>query len=367
MSQLIRHRFKQKTRLGLLAGAAGLEPLAASAGTAPSLVLRDPDSSKSSVISGSITTFLHVAAFGVLLLLAWLAPPVEQLIEVRIIRELPGSNAEPAPARKVLKSRARRTPIAAAQRVSAQAVAQPRVLNLSAEQLRLNELRKATAPQTVQRRQVVSQRTEVRSIDTRVHASKVDLSKLTTVTAPTDLVAPVIDLDGPRKIDPGAAVKQPENFAVVPDVKPVEYTSGAPFQILTEEMPSGDVQQFDFDTDIGAFAGGEGTGGTGSAEGTVRCMESAFVLRYLDGVRIRTQQRWQVPAGVPQDATVRVKFMLDASGTATRVEFVGDTDPLLGTSAVEALRAASPFPPMDDNVRCLAGQRLSGRFTVQNL
>ena len=120
MSQLIRHRFKQKTRLGLLAGAAGLEPLAAAAGTAPSLVLRDPDSSKSSIISGSITTFLHVAAFGVLFLLAWLAPPVEQLIEVRIIRELPGSTAEPAPARKVLTPRARRTPIAAAQRVSAQ-------------------------------------------------------------------------------------------------------------------------------------------------------------------------------------------------------------------------------------------------------
>jgi hypothetical protein len=374
MGQRIRHRHKEKTRLGLLAGAAGLEPLAAAAGSvalpawaAPSLVLRDPEDSRSSIISGSITTLLHALAFGLLLMLAWLAPPVEKLIEVRIIRELPGSTAEPAPARKVLKPRTRRTPITAAQRVSAQAVTQPRVVNLSAEQVRLNELRKAAAPQAVQRRQVVSQRTEVRSIDTRVHASKVDLSKLTKVAAPTDLIAPVVDYDGPRQIDPGAAVKQPENFAAVPDVKPLEYESGAPLRIDTDQVPSGEVSAFEFDTDVGEFAGGDGAGGTGAAEGSVRCLESAFVLRYLAGVQQRTRQRWQVPPGAPMDAAVELKFVLDTSGTATRVEFLDNTDPLLGASAAEALRGASPFPPMNDNVRCLAGRSLKGSFSVENL
>jgi hypothetical protein len=366
MTQLIRHRHRQKTRIGMLASVARLEPLAATGAHAPSLVLRDPESTRDSIISGSITTFVHVAAFGVLFLLAWLAPPVQELIQVRIIRELPGSNAEPAPARRILKPRRQRTPIAAARHVTPQAVAQPRIAELSAEQVKLNELRKA-APQTVQRRQVVSQRTEARAIDTRVHASRVDLSKITTVTAPTDLVAPIVDLDGPRQIDPGAAVKAPESFAAVPDVKPVEYTSAAPFQIETDVAPSGDFDAFDFNTDTGIYAGGDGTGGTGSAMGSVRCLESAHVLRYLDGVRERTEKRWEIPAGAPHDATVRVHFVLDSSGSATRVEFIGDTDPLLGSSTVSALRAASPFPPMDDKVRCLAGRRLTGRFTVQNL
>ncbi len=335
-----------------------LTPAAAGAGATPQLVMAEPEDPLGSIIAGSLTTLLHAAAIGLLVLLAWLALPVEELIPVRIIRELPGTDQEPTPARKILKPR-RQQRVQAARRVTAQAVAQPRVVNLTPEQLKMNQLNKAVAPQQVQRRQIVSTRTQVRSIDHRVIATRIDPSQLQNVVV-TGLEVPVYDYQGPREIDRGAAVEAPENFAEVPEVDDVQYTSAAPFEVISDGDAAEDI--YDFDTDVGAYAGGEGTGGTGTALG-VRCMESAFVLRYIDGIEERTKKRWRVPEGTPDDAKVVLIFSLDSSGAATQIEFQGDVQPAVGNSAVAAMRAASPFPPMDDNVRCLAGKKLRGTFT----
>ncbi len=344
----------------------GLTP--AVAGDLPRLGMAEPEDNRSSWIAGSLTTALHAGALGVLVLLAWLAPPVEELIEVKIIRELPGADVKPAPARKVIQPRRQRTPVQAARRVTAQAVAQPRVVNVKPQQLNMNRVQKAEAPQQVQRRQVVSNRTQARSIDRRRVATNVDLSKLQNVqVAPTDLNAPVVDYDGPREIDPGAALEAPQNFAEVPVVEDVDYRSAGPVAVVSNEDTSVATEAFDFDTAVGAYAGGEGSGGTGTAEGVVPCFESGFVVRYLKLVEERTQKRWQVPEGVSADAEVKLRFVLDSSGAATQVEYIGNTEPALGNSAVEALRAASPFPPMDDNVRCLARKKLRGTFSVPAL
>ena len=106
----------------------------------------------------------------------------------------------------------------AVRQVTAQAVTQPRVVNLTPEQLKMNPIRKAIAPQAVRRRQVVSSRTKVRSIDHRVITRDIDLSKLQNLQVTSDLDAPVFVYDGPREIDPGAALEAPENFEEVPDV-----------------------------------------------------------------------------------------------------------------------------------------------------
>jgi len=352
----------------LAAGAmSGLTPAMAGLGSAvPRLVMAEPEDRKSSIIAGSVTSLLHAAAIGVLVLLAWLAPPVEELIQLKIIRELPGADVEPAPARKIIKPRRQRQ-VQAVRQVTAQAVTQPRVVNLTPDQLKMNPIRKAIAPQAVQRRQVVSSRTKVRSIDHRVIARDIDLSKLQNLQVTTDLDAPVFVYDGPREIDPGAALEAPENFAAVPDVEQVDYSSASPIEIISDDLLDADLDVYDFDTDVGIYAGGEGTGGTGTALGVVRCLESAFVLRYMDRVKDRTTRRWQVPEGVPDNSKVVLRFVLDASGAATRVEFVGDAPPVLGNSAVAALRSASPFPPMDDNVRCLSGKKLNAIFSVPTL
>lgn len=364
----LRRRHHPKRRASLLSpgGLGGLAPAGAS-GATPQLVMAEPDDLTSSVIAGSITTFVHVLAVAILALLAWLAPPVEQLIQVKIIRELPGADVEPAPARKIIKPRRQRTPVQAARQVTAQAVAQPRVVNLTPQQLKMNQINKAVAPQQVRRRQVVSTRTQARSFDQRVIARDVDLTKVQDlVVQPTDLDAPIIDYDGPRKIDPGAALQAPDSFAEVPEVQQIDYDSAAPLAVISEEN-LGDDSVYDFDTDVGIYGGGEGTGGTGTAVGVVRCMESAYVHHYLSAVTAKTERRWRVPEGVPENTTVVLRFVLDSSGAPTHVEFVGDTPPGLGKSAIEALHAASPFPRMDDNVRCLAGKKLSGKFSVETL
>lgn len=340
---------------------AGMSDLVPAGAAGPSLVMAEPEDRRNSIVAGFLTTGVHAGAIGVLLLLAWLAPPVEELIQVKIIRELPGSNEEPAPARKILKPRRLRKPVQAARQVTAQAVAQPRVMNVTPEQLKMNRLDKAVAPQQLRRRQVVSTRAQARSIDQRVVATQIDPSQLRNIEiVPSDLEAPVYNYQGPREIE--AVVEDPQNFAEVPDVEDVEY-SGAQFEVISDGESAEDIDVLDFDTGVGVYSGGEGTGGTGTALGVVRCLESAFVLRYIDGVEERTKKRWQVPEGTPDDAKVVLRFTLDSSGAATQIAFQGDAEPALGNSAVTAMRAASPFPAMNDNVRCLSGKKLRGIFT----
>jgi TonB family protein len=59
---------------------------------------------------------------------------------------------------------------------------------------------------------------------------------------------------------------------------------------------------------------------------------------------------------------VVLRFSIDPAGTASRVELVSAPDSRLGESAVTALRSASPFDPMPDRVRCLAGSPLVATF-----
>ena len=346
----------------------GLTPALAGAEGAPRLVMADPEDQRASWVSGSLTTLLHLLAIGVIALISWMAPPVEELIEVKIIRELPGSNEEPAPARRVIQPRRPQRQIHAARRIQAQAVTAPRAVKINPQQLNLQQLDKGAAPRKIERRQVTSTRTQARAVEQRRVPTNVDLSKLQNVdVAPTALDVPQIDYDGPIEVDPGAAIIDPASLQNVPQVQDVDYRSAGPVEVESPQDSLGAQEAFEFDMDVGVYAGGEGTGGTGTAVGVVRCLESAFVVRYMQDIAARTQRRWQVPQGTADNASVVLHFALDASGAATRVEYRGKENRPLGTSAANALREASPFPPMDDNVRCLAGRPLTGIFSVPAL
>jgi TonB family protein len=73
--------------------------------------------------------------------------------------------------------------------------------------------------------------------------------------------------------------------------------------------------------------------------------------------------RWVLPPGIPNGQSVTLRFTLDVGGSATSVSVVKATHNALGASAVDALRAAAPFPPMPAAVRCLGRLVITGTFS----
>ncbi len=364
-----RHRQGSAIRFGpaFAAGPAGAISIAADA---PSFQLADPESLRGTFVSAFITALLHACVIVALLLFAWLAPDVvEQIIEVRLIKEAPKL---PAP-----KALASRRPSAASLAASPRAIAQsgaPAVAaRISPEALRMAELDALTAPRAIDRRQVESQKLDAqKSLAPRVAPVIVEQAALVTVR-PSDLKAPAVRIGGPTEIADVTQVDvaTPQALSGSADVTGTAYTGeGA---ILGAELGDGAGAYgtgFTIDTGVGRAYGGVGPGGggdTGPASGPVSCMERAQVQAYLITVKDRTMTSWDVPAGTPPNEKVVLSFELDSSGTAVGVEVVTSSSARLGNSALQALRSASPFPPMSKEVRCLAQQRLHGTFDVPAL
>jgi hypothetical protein len=105
--------------------------------------------------------------------------------------------------------------------------------------------------------------------------------------------------------------------------------------------------------------GGEGTTLGGDAPD---CDERPEVKAYREQVRQRTLARWVAPPSLTTGSKATLSWKLDVSGSASAVQLVNASTNEIGSSVVDALRAASPFPPMSDRVRCLANRRLTGTF-----
>jgi TonB family protein len=70
-----------------------------------------------------------------------------------------------------------------------------------------------------------------------------------------------------------------------------------------------------------------------------------------------------LPPGVQANQRVTLRFKLDVAGSATSVSLVKASDNALGASAVDALRAAAPFPPMPTAARCLGLVPITATFS----
>jgi TonB family protein len=112
----------------------------------------------------------------------------------------------------------------------------------------------------------------------------------------------------------------------------------------------------------GLTTGGSGGSGTGTTSAT-NCFGLPAVQSYLDSVQARTLDRWSLPPGVGSDQGVTLRFRLDVAGSATKVSLVKADDNALGVSAIDALRSASPFPPIPDSARCLARVPIIATFS----
>src|SRR6516162_3856506 len=114
----------------------------------------------------------------------------------------------------------------------------------------------------------------------------------------------------------------------------------------------------------GLTGGGTGTGAGGGSATGLRGLSSADYNQYLQQLKKRVESVWKYPDGVNGVQKVAILFTLDKAGRLVRSEVLESTDARLNASAVEAMKRASPFPPIPDTLKDLANSPLRMLFTV---
>jgi TonB family protein len=117
-------------------------------------------------------------------------------------------------------------------------------------------------------------------------------------------------------------------------------------------------------TGTGVTGGGTGTGSGGGSTTGLRGLSSADYNQYLSQLKKRVESVWKYPDGVNGVQKVAILFTLDKAGRLMRSEVLESTDARLNASAVEAMKRASPFPPIPETLKDLANTPLRMQFTV---
>jgi len=364
-----RHNPMATRRLGasLAAGGAGGATL-----EFPGIEVREPQSSKRTWVTGGAAFALHAGALAGLVFLASIAPEVvEEIIQVRILKEQPPTPEEPAPAPRALAER--RSPNFAPQVQSVQPqIVNPRVIAeaapaVSAEALQMDSVTSVVAPRQISRSSApVVERVSAVNSPIAARASKIDVQDASgpAVRGPIRVDAPVGPSVGPRqvqvanagasfgtgKIDLGGSGSSVRE-GVISNRDVVGSPTGAP--IVSIDTAVGE----------GLLRGSGGSGSSVTAASATECFGKPSVQSYLGRVQDRTLSRWILPPGVAADQNVTLRFKLDVAGSATSVSLVRASNNALGASAVDALNAASPFPPMPEGARCLSQVPITATFS----
>jgi len=114
----------------------------------------------------------------------------------------------------------------------------------------------------------------------------------------------------------------------------------------------------------GIAGGGTGSGTGGGSSSGLRGKFNADYGQYLKSIEKRVYSVWKYPEGASGIQRVSVRFALDRAGKLTLAEVVDSTDPQINASALEAMKKASPFPPIPESLKDLADEPLIIRFTV---
>jgi TonB family protein len=337
----------------------------------PGYAVPDEESNRRTAISGSLAALLHFGALGLLIFLASLAPEItEEILPVQLIKEEARKPDEPAPAPKALAER-RALPFNPAVQTVTPQIINPRVIAeaspaIAAEALQMDAVSTVAAPTQIAQSATVVERVSAVTSIAHARAAAVDVQSVAgpAVRGPVQVNAPVGASVGPRAVNVTNAA---------PSFGTGKMQIGTPGSSVQEGVlsnrdvvgsPDGALV-VSVDTAIGdgylRGAGGEGT--SNAAVSQKECVQKEEVQDYLAVVKQRTVQRWVLPPGVEAGHRVTLKFRLDVAGSASNVAVERADDNALGASAVDALRSASPFPPMPDAVRCLSLVPIVGTFS----
>jgi len=330
----------------------------------PGEVMPEPEGLRGQLASGGVSLLLHGSLLLSMLLAAWLAPQ-ETVEEVIRIKPLPDEIAqeESAPRPKVLAESLGRfnpAPMALPSQVVNPAVIQRRTAVVAARKVQVDTVSPVQAPRNVERAS--------RHVDTvRAYQS---VAAATAQPVAVESLAPALagplepriqsgTQSGPRQVVPtGSTVGRAGPQALGSGSSVREGIASSRDVLGGREGVRAQVNWA-----VGA-GGGRGLGGHGTGPGGVtfeQCTKRPEVQRYMARIKSRVMARWVLPVDAASNLTVQLRFVLDPAGSAQRVEFVGGS-PVLGESAVDAMRSASPFDQMPDRVRCLAGYPLVATF-----
>jgi hypothetical protein len=365
--QILRPRTKNK-HLKRRIGAAFVPASVAVAGAGADfpMIFREPDRGRSTLATGGISAILHFGVIAVLFILTAMQPEIiEKIIPVQLLKEKPPE--PPAPARRALAERRKLDFSPAMQAVQPQIVNR-RVIaeaapSIDAEVLQMDAVNTAAAPTQVSRAAIDVDRVSAVSTIKGYRASKVDANQLSgpVVRGPVRAEGPVGPSVGPRKVVGADA------SSIGTGELGISQGSSVRDGVLSSRdvvgSPTGAVL-VSVDTTVGE-GNLHGPGGTGSGllpDGAARdCLERPEVKTYMDQVYTRVYSRWTLPHGIA-DVRVTLRFAIDVAGSASSIQLVNG-DNALGASAIDAMRTASPFPPMPDRARCLASRNLLATFT----
>ena len=337
----------------------------------PGYSVPDEEGKRSTAISGFFAAGLHFAALGLLILLASLAPAIQdEILPVQLIKEEAQKPDEPAPAPKALAER-RALPFNPAVQTVTPQIIHPRGIAeaapaIAADALKMDAVSTVAAPTQIAQSATVVERVSAVTSTAHARAAAVDVQSVAgpAVRGPVQVNAPVGASVGPRAVNvtnaapsfgtgkmqigtPGSSVQE----GVLSNRDVVGSPDGA--LVVSVDTAIGD----------GYLKGAGGDGTSNAAVSQKECMAKPEVQDYLTQVKSRTLQRWVLPPGVDAGRRVTLKFRLDVAGSASNVAVERADDNSLGASAVDALRAASPFPPMPDDVRCLSLVPIVGTFS----
>ena len=115
----------------------------------------------------------------------------------------------------------------------------------------------------------------------------------------------------------------------------------------------------------GIAGGGTGSGTGGGSNTGLRGIPSTEFNQYLKQVENRVKSVWKYPDSVTGAQKLNVRFTLDRAGKLIQADVLESSDPRLNASAMEAMKRASPFPPIPENlIEYLANEPLIIRFAV---
>ena len=345
---------------------------ATAGGVAPDFPMdfRDPDEGKSKLATGGISAALHLGVIGLLFLFASLNPEaVEEILYVRLLRE--EAPKPPAPARRALAERRKLDFAPAMQTVQPQIVNKRVIANaapaIDAEMLQMESLNAASAPTQVKRATIDVDRVSAIGAVGGFQASKIEVNQAAgpAVRGPIEAVGPVGPSVGPRKV----AGTDGNSFGT--GSLAINQGSSVRDGVLTSRdvvgSPAGAVL-ISVDTAVGeGILRGPGGTGTGLSPGgaATDCLKRTEVKAYIQDLQQRIYSRWNLPYGV-NDARVILRFAIDVAGSASSIQLVRG-DNAIGASAIDAMRASSPFPPMPDRVRCLANKNINATFSSSSV